>query len=173
MNTIMIVALIAITYPPVPADIPFEHDPNLCASPVLSWIIVQPSLSLVYAVGVHHPGGMEINLSVVGTGGEPIDVLTDEIGSAEAPDGGLNRYYQIAWTPPAGEALHYIELIATDAIGRQDRRTVLVYVVGVDGGPTLFPVHGPLPVGRMKQAQRTVQVAKKQRFPLTTPVQVR
>ena len=162
----------AVTKPPVPTDMPFAFDPNLCPSPILDWIIVEPNLSLVYAIGVHNRFGMTIEIDVIGTGGDPIETLVDALGKSPDPDGGWNQYFQIAWTPPAGEGLHYLEIRARDIVGRQDRRTLLVYTVA-DDAPFIFPVHGPLPVSRMKAAQRLVQVAKKVGFPLTKPITVR
>lgn len=164
--------LSVITRPPVPNDVPFEFDVNCCASEVMSWIIVEPNLSLVYAIGVHNKFGLAIDIDVVGTSDEPIDTLVDRLGKVADPDGGWNQYFQIAWTPPPGEQIHYLELRATDAAGRQDRRTLLVYATD-DTGPIIFPIHGPLPVSRIKSAQRLVQVAKKVGFPLTRPITVR
>ena len=161
----------AVTRPPVPTDMPFAWDPNLCSSPILEWIIVPPSTGVVYAVGYHNEG-LHVDISVAGTGGEPIDVLVQSVGTVADPNGGWNHYFQIAWTPPPGEMLHYLQLLATDAIGRQASVTLLVYATTVDPG-VFFPVRGPIPVSRMKDAQRMVQYAKKQQFPLPSSIQVR
>ena len=161
----------AVTRPPVPTDIPFPYDPNLCKSPIMEWIVVEPNLTFVYAIGVHNLHGLKVNVSMMGTGVSPIDVLVERLGVVEDPDGGWNQYFQIAWTPPEGEQVYYPEIIAVDLAGRIDRRTVLIYAV-FDDAPFIFPVQ-ELPVSRMKAAQRMIQVAKKVRFPMTKPVHVK
>ncbi len=162
-------ALSAVTRPPVPASIPFAYDPNLCPSPVMDWIVAEPNETIVYAVGVHNRLGMVVNLAVTGTAEQ--DVLIDRVGTVEDPADGWNQYFQFAWTPPAAEAIHYVEITATDLTGRQDSRTLLVYAV-YDDAPFIFPVR-TLPVSRIRQAQRLVQVAKKVNFPMTKPIQVK
>lgn len=165
-------SVFAITKPLVPTDMPFVVDPNMHTSPILDWIIVEPNHSLVYALGFHNKAGMSVEIDVIGTAGEPIDTLVQTLGVAKDPDGGYNQYFQIAWTPPSEEKLHYLEIRATDVIGRQVRATLLVYAV-YDDVPFFFPVHGPIPVSRIKQAQRMVQYAKKHQFPLTYNIAVR
>ncbi len=162
---LMAIALSAAEKPPVPNDVPFVYDPNLCPSAVMAWVITEPNLSLVYAVGVHNKYGLDVTLTV-----NAVDVLVDRIGKAEDPNGGWNQYFQFAWKPPH-EAIHYLEIVATDVAGRQDKRTLLVYAV-YDDAPFIFPVD-TIPISRMKHAQRMVQVAKKVGFAMTKPVAVR
>ena len=157
---------------PAPLDpnrVPFPYEPNLCPSPVLDYVISEPNLSVVYAIGAHNRWGLDIELDVVDANGELIDVVVQKLGRAKDPNGGWNQYWQFAWTPPAIEKVHYLELICTDKVGRQDRCTLLVYAV-YDDAPFIF--HGSPPIARLTQAQRLWQYAKKVQQPLTLPTRV-
>jgi hypothetical protein len=155
--------------PPVPTDVPFEFDPNLCQSEVMDWAIAEPNLSIVYAVGAHNKWGLEIDFAL-----SPSDpttlVVVDKLGKAKDPEGGWNQYWQFSLTLPPIEKVHYINLVATDKAGRTDSRTLLIYAV-FDDAPFLFPSE-PLPVSRMKEAQKLWQVAMKKGTPMTKPTTV-
>ena len=174
-SLLLLLCLASMTYgvtrPPVPTNVPFSYDPNLCLSPVMDWIVVEPNYSLVYAVGVHNTYGLKVEVEVYGPNVTSVDILVQDIGTVADPNGGINQYFQIGWSPPVGEMVHYLELRASDLAGREDRRTLLVYVAE-DDVPFLFPVKS-LPVAHIRSAQRFVQYAKKMGFPLTGRVAVR
>lgn len=163
----MAIAVGAAEKPPVPNDVPFQFDPNLCPSPVMDWVIADANISLVCAVRVHNKYGLRVNLTVNFT-----DILVDRIDTTKDPNGGWNQSFQFAWTPPPIEEIHYLGIVATDAAGRQDRRTLLIYVV-YDDAPVIFSADNMSPVSREKHALRMVEVAKKREFPMTKPVAVR
>ena len=176
--TVLCGVLLVVSRPPVLTDVPFPYDPNLCVAPLMDWMVVQPGKSVVYAIGVNNDGWDLVFTASLPI--EPNQILLDYVGQADAPDGRVTRYWQIAWTvPPALGAVYYLHLRVSEIVPteegplvRSDERTVLIKALG-DDGPFIFPVHGPIPVSRMKDAQRTVQYAKKVWFPLTYHINVR
>jgi len=171
MKTALLIIMLAATRPPElgPDEIPFAYDPNLCPSPLLAYVISEPNLSVVYAVGAHNKWGLDIELDVVNANGQLIDIVVQKLGRAKDPQGGWNQYWQFAWTPPPVEMVHYLEIVVTDKVGRTARRTLLVYAVHDD---TPFIFHGSPPVSRLNEAQRLWQYAKKIQKPLTKPTRV-
>ena len=173
MKRILIILLMAgVVYgarPGVPTDVPFEHDPNKCLSEVMDWVICEPYMSTVYACGYHNRWGLDVSIEMI-SGDPNVAIITDRLDKANDPNGGWNQYYQFGITPPAGEKVHYIEIVSTDKAGRQDKRTLLLYAVYDDEG-YLFPVT-PLPLTRTKEAQRLWQMAKKAGKPLTKPTKI-
>jgi len=157
------------TKPPVPIDIPFEYDPNLCLSPVMDWKIAEPNMSAIYAVGAHNKWGLDIDVGV--TCPDPnVYILVDRLEKKKDPAGGWNQFFQFAMTFPPEEKVHYLEVIAVDKAGRQDIRTLLVYTV-YDDAPFIF-ISEPVSMTRIKEAQKLWQVAMKKGVPLTKPTRL-
>lgn len=173
ITSLLVSTSTAVTRPPVPTDVPFEYDPNLCSSSLMDFVITEPNVSVVSAIGGHNRWGLDLELDVARCDGQIIDVNVQRMSKVKDPNGGWNQYWQWSWTPPASlqDEVYYLELRLIDEIGRQNRRTILVYAVQ-DDPPFLFPVRGPIPVARVKQAQRHWQWVKKHGKTLTSPTRV-
>jgi hypothetical protein len=156
--------------PPVmgPNDVPFAYEPNLCLSPVMDWVITEPNISTIYGVGYHDHRGLSVELTASDPNGP--DILIQKLDRYKDPAGGWNQYWQCMFTIPA-DGVHYIELETVDKIGRTDCRTLLVLVTS-DDSYFIFPGTPPLPVSRIKDAQRFWQYAKKLNYPVTKPTRV-
>ena len=157
--------------PPImePNNVPFVYEPNLCLSPVMAWIIAEPNISTIYGVGSHNKWGLSTELTIVDPAGG--EVIIQKLGKYKDPAGGWNQYWQFMFTMSV-EGVHYLELTVTDKVGRTDCRTLLVLVTK-DDTPFIFPGSPPpLPVSRIKEAQRFWQYAKKNNYPVTKPTTV-
>jgi len=151
------------------AQVPFQYDPNQCPSEVMDCAIVDPNISLIYALYVHNPG-LDVDIQVVNLT-DPNDYIVIDFIGGVAADGGYNRYWQFSFTPQPIEQVNYLQVIATDVRGRSASRMVLVYAV-YDGVPEIYPVKGVIPISRVKQSQKLWQVAAKKGVSLTKPTKV-
>lgn len=167
MNTVFLLmtAILSVTRPPVPANIPFAYDPNMVTAEILTWCVADPNLTVMTTVAAHNKWGLDTELTVrdVYDGNTPIAIQKNQ--KTKDPAGGFNQYWVLMVTPMA-EGVHYIELICTDKVGRSDQRTMLILCVEGDS-PFLF-VESP-PVITVEQAQRAWQYAKKIGYPITSP----
>lgn len=154
--------------PPVlePNDVPFAYDPNSCPSPVMDWRITRMGTASIYSISAHDEAAVAIVMSGYIAGS---DVLVYYLDKAKDPNGGWNQYWNCAFTLNR-TGVHYLEFTASDTIGREDRRTVLILSVE-DDGLFIFPGAPPI-ITKVEDAQRLVQHAKKKQFPMTKPVRV-
>ncbi|HUS74279.1 MAG TPA: hypothetical protein VMY06_14560 [Sedimentisphaerales bacterium] len=152
-----------------PNDVPFAYEPNLCLSPIMDWQIAEPNIAAIYGVRYHDSRGLDTELTAVDPNGP--EILVQKLGRFKDPEGGWSQYWQIMFTI-SGEGVHYLELETEDKLGRWDCRTLLVLSISDD---TYFILPGsppPLPVSRIKEAQRFWQYAKKVGYPVTKPTSV-
>jgi len=148
-----------------PDNVPFVYDSNLCPSSVIDWQIAEPNMAAIYSVGSHNKWGLDTDMST----NDP-NILIQKLEKTKDPDGGWNQWYQCMFTYSA-EGVKYIEFTATDKKGRTESRTLLVLVTE-DDTPFIFPGSPPLPVARIKDAQRFWQYAMKNNYPTTKPTSV-
>lgn len=160
----MAIALSGAEKPPIPSDVPFVYDPNLCQSPVMDWIIVEPNTPLIYAIGVHNESGKEINVTIVGVNRANVVY----VGKVADPNSGWNQYFQIEWRAPDVESVYYLNIIATDTAGQSDERTLLIRAM-FDDVPFIFPVHGPIPIALNYEAEKVTEYARSIGLPVSWP----
>lgn len=159
------IAVSAAEKPPVPIDVPFVYDPNLCQSPVMDFMVMEPNALLVYAIGVHNERGREINITIVGVN----DTNVVFVGKVTDPNSGWNQYFQIEWqTPPDVESVYYLNIVATDTEGQSDERTLLIHAM-FDDVPYIFPVRGPIPTALNYEAEKVTEYAQSIGSPVSWP----
>jgi len=161
----------SVTRPPdlEPNDVPFAYDPNLCTSPVMDWQIVDPNIAAIYGVRYHDSRGLDTELTAVDPNG--VEIIIQSLGRYRDPEGGWSQYWNIMFTI-SSEGVHYIELETVDKLGRSDCRTLLVLAISDDSFFILPGSPPPLPISRIKEAQRMWQYAKKMNYPVTKPTSV-
>ena len=162
MKTLLLLAILAVTRPPAldPNDVPFVYDPNMCLSDVLGWVVTEPNTSVIWTMTAHNKYGLRVDLYAPNTVIQRLAMYQDLEGYVQE--------FQLAYTPET-DGVHYIDVTATDLLGQQDSRTVLVLAVTED--PPVIKMES-VPIVRMKQAQQLWQVAKKEGKQLTSPARV-
>ena len=165
-------AILAITQrPPIPADVPFEYDPNMVTSEILMWYVAEPNLNFIFTAKVKNKWGLQVDFIVSDCYDANTPILVERgLKTKDLEHGGWIQEFNVVATPGA-EGVHYIEMTATDKIGRFDKRTLLVLCVE-DEPPFIFIDDPPIIASRKKEAQRIWQVATKQQYPVTKPTKV-
>lgn len=144
----------AIERPPVPTDVPFAWDPNLCPSPAFDWMVVTVGESIVYTFHVVNLFGEDVIL----TTSDP-NITSYRLDKTNEGEYWLQTF-QLFFTS-FSSGLNYINLNVVDQYERSDDRTLLIMVL-TDDPPIIYPPDRPVITGWIKGAQQLCQIAKKQ-----------
>ena len=174
MNVLIILIMASIsivTRPPVPTDVPFEYEKDLLTSDVLMWHVAEPNLSFIFKAKVKNKWGLHVDFETNDCYDSNTPILVERgQKTRDIENGGWIQEFDVVVTFNK-EGVHYIEMKATDKIGRFDKRTLLVLCVG-DEPPFIFIDDPPIITSRMKEAQRFWQLAVKHKYDATKPTRV-
>lgn len=122
--------------PPEP-KVPFTYDPNLCAGPVLDWVIVEPNTTCVYPLGVWTNEPLDPN-DPNAIPDWPVRVIEDSndlpmtvkrLDIVTKHNGGSIVHFQIGMRPDATPQLYYVDIVITRQTvygPANDTRTLLI-----------------------------------------------
>jgi hypothetical protein len=120
-----------------PEQVSFPYDPNLVSGTILDAWPTDPNKTVIYDVYAKSQMGLDVTLTV--TVPNPQALVVTKLPRIKDPDGKYRQPFRILWTPPAVQAVYYVQIEAKDRLSRIKRKTVLVLVSFPSDAPELFP----------------------------------